>query len=294
MAPVNNMENVIAQHEASGYYTTVEGVKTFYLDKGSGEVVFCIHGVPTSSFLYRKLVPALAQLGLRGVAVDLPGLGLSDRPTDYNYLFSNFAVFCQQLLDALQVKSYHLVLHDIGTPIGLALAAHNSSRVKSITVLNSMLDIEHFVKPLPMRPFEKPILGEAELALITRTTWPGMMAYAGLQHINSVPNEEIAAYVDLLKLKDEGKAFLKIMRHFEQTKSFSQTCYNGFTNPAYPVQLIWGMNDPFLPYTEHGVAFTQARPATLVHQVQAKHFLQEEQYNFIAEKVHELAVRANA
>ncbi len=52
----------------------VDGLKTFYLDAGIGPVVFCIHGVPTSSFLYRKVVQQLQLRGLRAIAIDLPGL----------------------------------------------------------------------------------------------------------------------------------------------------------------------------------------------------------------------------
>jgi pimeloyl-ACP methyl ester carboxylesterase len=75
---------IIKDHESNGRYVTLDGVNTFYLDVGSGPVVFCIHGVPTSSFLYRKVASSLAELGLRTVAIDLPGLGLSDRPEKFN------------------------------------------------------------------------------------------------------------------------------------------------------------------------------------------------------------------
>jgi pimeloyl-ACP methyl ester carboxylesterase len=126
--------------------------------------------VPTSSFLYRKVAIALHQRGLRTIAIDLPGLGLSDRPEDFNYIFSNYGRFCNRFLDELKLDEVHLLIHDIGTPIGLSMADQNSSRIRSITVLNSMLDLENFEKPLAMRPFEKPILGEAALAMLTPFT----------------------------------------------------------------------------------------------------------------------------
>lgn len=253
-----------------------------------GPAVFCIHGVPTSSFLYRKVAFALQGRGQRVIAIDLPGLGLSDRPESFNYIFSNFGNFCNKFLDALQIDEVHLLIHDIGTPIGLYMAAQNSRRVNSATILNSMLDVEHFIKPLPMRPFEKPILGEAELAMLTPFTFPLMMRSAGVVNKDVITHDETAAYIHLLKREDGGKAFLKIMRSFEQTKEFTQTCYAAFQNPAYPVQLVWGDKDPFLPYEEYGKQFEEARPGIPVVKVASKHFLQEEQYETIAVKVKEL------
>ncbi len=286
----NEANAIISQHESNGNYVMVDGLKTFYLDAGTGPVVFCIHGVPTSSFLYRKVVQQLQLRGLRAIAIDLPGLGLSDRPEGFDYTFSNFGTFCNRFLDSLKIDEVHLLIHDIGTPVGLSMAAQNSNRIKSITVLNSMLDVEHFVKPLPMRPFEKPVLGEAELAMLTPLTFPLMMKGAGVVNSDVITHEETAAYIHLLKREDDGKAFLKIMRSFEQTKEFTERCYSAWQNPAYPVQLIWGDKDPFLTYEEHGKPFEEARPGIPVTKVEAKHFLQEEQYEVIAAKVKELIV----
>ncbi len=128
------------------------------------------------------------------------------------------------------------------------MADQNSARIQSITVLNSMLDVEHFVKPLPMRPFEKPILGEGALAMLTPTTFPLMMKTAGVVNDDVVSKAEMDAYIHLLKREDGGKAFLKIMRSFEQTKELTEACYRAWNNPAYPAQLIWGDKDPFLTW----------------------------------------------
>lgn len=281
----NETDAIISRHESNGKYINIDDIKTFYLDQGSGPAVFCIHGVPTSSFLYRKVVQQLHQRNVRAIAIDLPGLGLSDRPEDFSYIFSNFGKFCNKFLDELKIDAVYLIIHDIGTPIGLLMAAQNSSRIQSITVLNSMLDVEHFVKPLPMRTFEKPILGEAELAMLTPLTFPLMMNSAGVVNRDVITQDETAAYIHLLKRQDGGKAFLKIMRNFEQTKEFTQACYSAWKNPAYPVQLIWGDKDPFLTYEEKGKEFEKARPDLRVTKVDAKHFLQEEQYETIAAKV---------
>ncbi len=103
----NETNAIISQHTSNGKYIMVEGIKTFYLDAGTGTAVFCIHGVPTSSFLYRKVVPQLQLRGLRAIAIDLPGLGLTERPENFNYTFSNFGRFCNSFLNELKIKAVH-------------------------------------------------------------------------------------------------------------------------------------------------------------------------------------------
>ena len=279
---------VIAQHQQTGKYITIEGVNLFVADQGEGPVVFCIHGIPTSSFLYRKVIQQLKQSGIRAVAIDLPGLGLSDRPEDFDFSFSHFAQVCQKVIELLQIEKLHLLLHDIGTPTGLALAANIRGRVQSITILNSMLDVAHYHKPWPMKPFNIPLLGEAELSMINDTTWPVMMQYAGVAHMNQITDTEMMAYVNLLKREDNGKAFLKIMRHFERSEEFTEICCSSIQNTSYPVQLIWGVEDPFLTYEEYGATFEKARPQMKIYKLPAKHFLQEDEYAFIAGKVKDM------
>jgi len=104
---------VIEWHERSGRYFTAGGTRSFVLDAGTGEAVLCLHGVPASSFLYRKLVPELARRGLRGVAFDFPGLGLAERPTDFDYSWSGLADFARAAVDELGLERFHLVVHDI-------------------------------------------------------------------------------------------------------------------------------------------------------------------------------------
>lgn len=287
-----DIQNIIEKHERSGKYLDINGVKTFALDKGSGEAVFCIHGVPTSSYLYRKVIDSLAQKGYRGVSVDLPGLGLADRPEDFDYDFDNFSNFLTQALKELNIDRFHLVVHDIGAPIGFALAAKNLEKVQSLTILNSMIDIQNFKKPLVMRPFEKKILGEAELKTITHTTWPIMFSQMGVNDVSKIPSNEIKAYVDLLKRKDNGKAFLKIMRNFNQTEKFQALVLKALKNVDYPIQAVWGEDDPALTYDHYKEELAKYTDTQETHLLSSRHFLQEEVYEEIAEKIAVFARKA--
>lgn len=284
-------KSVLEDHLEAGSFIEVDGLNTFVLDKGHGEAVFCIHGVPTSSFLYRKVIDQLAGKGMRGISVDLPGLGYTDRPADFDYTFSRFADFCAEAAEQLGLEKYHLLVHDIGGPVGFALAARHPDKISSLSILNTMIDVPNFKKPLPMRPFENKLLGEIELATLTHATWPLMFKGMGVADSSQVPTEEMNAYVDLLKHNDGGKAFLKIMRNFEKSEAFREECYRAVQQVPYPVRLIWGVEDPALTYEQYGEQIRQLAGLEDVYKLPAKHFLQEEQAIAIAGIITEQAGR---
>ena len=95
-----NANQLIEEWRRQGRVLEVERANTVLWRMGQGETVICVHGVPTSGFLYRKLLPELASRGLEGVTLDLPGLGLADRPTDFDYSWSGFATWYLKAIDA--------------------------------------------------------------------------------------------------------------------------------------------------------------------------------------------------
>jgi pimeloyl-ACP methyl ester carboxylesterase len=135
---------VIAAHRAQGQEFSAAGVRSFVREEGSGEVVLCVHGIPASSFLYRKLLPVLAAHELRGVAFDLPGLGLAARPVAFEYNWTGLGEWCAAAVDVLALDRFHLVVHDFGGPVGFELCARMPQRIRSLTILNTVVDVEHF------------------------------------------------------------------------------------------------------------------------------------------------------
>ncbi len=190
---------LLAAHRAAGRFFTAAGVGSFVLDAGApdAEPVVCVHGVPASAFLYRKLVPALAEHGRRGIAVDLPGLGLAERPADADYSWTGLGRWLSSAVDALGLDRFHLMVHDIGGPIGFELAAADPGRVRSLTLLNTIVAVETFHRPWMMEPFAHRGVGEAWPASVRL---PGMflalMRYVGVsRHVSTA---EIACYLPLL------------------------------------------------------------------------------------------------
>ncbi len=92
--------DVLEAHRRAGRRFQAAGVGSFVREQGRGPAVLCLHGMIGSSFLYRKVLAELAARGLRGVAFDLPGFGLADRPPGYDYSWTGLGRFCVAAVDS--------------------------------------------------------------------------------------------------------------------------------------------------------------------------------------------------
>ncbi len=276
---------VVANHRAAGRAFIAAGITGFVREAGAGETVLCMHGVPTSSFLYRKVLDELAARGLRGVAFDLPGLGCADRPEHFDYSWTGLGQYCVSAVDALGLEHFHLVVHDIGGPVGFELAAAAPDRVRSLTVLNTIVDVDTFKRPWSMEPFARRGIGEVYLRALSKPAFRRLMALQGVADRSAVPNAELDAYVDLLKRGDGGRAFLKIMRGFERTAAKGDLYRSVLASDRYPVQVVWGTKDPALKLNTHGEAARRAAGGDTIPRLPGKHILQEDQAPAIADLV---------
>ena len=122
------------------HYIEIDGLRVHYVDEGKGDVVLLLHGEPSWSYLYRKMIPIIVAAGHRVIAPDLIGFGRSDKfvnAEDYSYKFhvELIAAFIQQL----KLERITLVCQDWGGLIGLRLAAENPDRFARIVAANTGL-----------------------------------------------------------------------------------------------------------------------------------------------------------
>lgn len=286
---LNTNNQLVQQHAGSGRWVDVDGQQGFVFEQGEGTPVVCLHGVPASSFLYRKIVSSLAERGYRGIAPDLLGMGLSTKPKDADYSWTGLGQWCGQLLDKLGLRKYHLLIHDIGGPIGCEVIAHAPDRVLSVTILNSPIaNLSVFKKPFPMFFFEQPLIGEVFL----QTTVPFLLRF--LMHLRGVQDNsvfglpEARAYDYFLKRGDRGASFLKIMRSFEANADKEKLYLDALRALEVPKQIIWGIYDKGLPLEKYGLPLQQALRLEGVHEVAGSHFIQEDCASSITNKVIEL------
>lgn len=276
---------VIDRHESAGYRFAADGVKSFALDAGSGEPVVLMHGVPASSFLYRKVIAELDTRGLRGVSFDLPGLGLAERPAGYDYTWTGLGRFSVAAIDRLELDAFHLVVHDVGGPVGFELAAALPGRVRSLTILNTLLHAEEFKRPWVMEPFGHRGIGELWLATLAGPTFLPIMYYFGVENRKAVARDDLMAYVRLLKRDDGGKAFLQIMRGFERTAA-KQALYVDTLHAAdYPIRVVWGARDPAIPLRDQAVKIAEELGGLPVRALPGRHFFQEDCAPQIADEI---------
>ncbi len=278
----------IARHSAAGLRFEAAGVQSFARQAGDGADVVLLHGVPTSSYLYRKVIGVLADEGLRATAFDFPGLGLADRPAGFDYSWGGLAAWSGAAIDALGLDRVHLVVHDIGGPIGFEWAIQNPDRVLSLTVLNTLVDVAEFRRPWPMQPFAIPGLGELWLRASPRWAFAEIFYGMGIADRSAVTRAEIYSHIALLRLHDRGRAFLKIMRGFELTAEKQRFFHEGLASRTYPARIVWGERDPALGLDKLA-ACERALGLDDAILLPAKHFLQEDQAAEIGQAIADLA-----
>lgn len=283
----DSVDSVLTHWQRRGHRVAVPGAATFVVEEGCGEPVLCLHGVPASAFAYRKLLPHLATNGFRAIAFDWPGLGLAERPDDFDYRWTDLAEWAVDLVEALRLPRFHLLVHDIGGPIGFELARRIPDRIASLTVLNTIVRVSTFKPPWVMRPFRVPLVGEGYLAAMSEWMFVRLARWQGMS--SSVPDNELRAYVRLLKREDGGRAFLKIMRGFELTQDFEARILSVLRSNRFPIRLIWGIDDPALPLATLGLQAREALRQKEIVCVEGKHFVQEDAPAEIAECVAALA-----
>lgn len=139
--PQVNTDQPTAAASAVAYrYANIEGRRVFYREAGSrnNPTIVFLHGFPTSSHMYRELIPLLADR-FHVIAPDYIGFGHSDAPpvTEFRYTFDQLASVVDRLLGGLRVTKYILYVQDYGGPVGFRIAAAHPERVKGFVIQNA-------------------------------------------------------------------------------------------------------------------------------------------------------------
>ena len=278
-----SVQQIVNSWRDRGASLQVPNANTRIWREGEGEPVVCLHGVPASAFIYRKVLPALAARGMQGIALDFPGLGFADRPEQFDYSWSGLASWTVDALDAAEIDGFHLVVHDIGGPVGFDVIRRIPERVRSLTVLNTIGRVASFRRLLVMEPFAHRGIGWFWLQGMRTPMIIALLRTVGMH--DGPTNDELRAYGALLFRKDGGRAFLKIMRSFERTDAFEAAIVTALNNLTVPAQVIWCAQDPALKMKQYAPPICEILGLPDWHRVRGKHFLQEDSPNEIAEHI---------
>ncbi len=246
-----------------------------YIDKGEGEVIVLLHGVPTSGWLYRKIIDSLANKGYRVIVPDMLGFGSSDSPKGYN-LYSPEA-HCKRLLDlmdSLEINNWTHVFHDAGGLWTWELFKMAPDRIHRLIILNSIIYENGFNPPMRFKKggFTKLSMSFYSNKLTNKTIMKKLFKNALMK--NNLTANEIEGYKKPLL---EGKTN-SLYTFFSSTCNTLPNYKETIKNIDIPAMVIWGKYDKMLRWTsiaDEVITDLKIKPEN-VHIIDAKHYIQEE------------------
>lgn len=265
-------------------------MEIFYREAGpaDGPVLLLLHGFPSSSHMFRELIPRLATK-YRVISPDLPGFGFTAVPEAraYTYTFANLAKTMELFADAIGLKGFALHIFDYGAPVGLRLALNDPKRVTGIVSQNGNAYLEGLGDAWdPIRTYWREPTKEHRDALrgfltLDATRW---------QYTNEVPKaNEVApeSYtLDALLMARPGNAEIQLDLFLDYNSNIAlYPAFQQYFRTAQPPLLaIWGKHDPF--FVPAGAeAYRKDNPKAQVEMLDAGHFALETHANEIASAI---------
>jgi pimeloyl-ACP methyl ester carboxylesterase len=278
MSPVLSQSSIPV---TSIHKVEADGVKVFYREAGdpSAPVVLLLHGFPTSSFMFRELIPRLAGQ-FRVIAPDLPGFGFTEVPEGrkYTYSFDALARTMEAFTDAIGLNRYAIYVFDYGAPTGLRLAMAHPERVSAIVSQNGNAYEEGLGDAWgPIRKYwaeptsENREVIRKNILNLEGTRW---QYTHGVANPESVAPESYTLDVALLERPGNKEIQLDLFLDYASNVKLYPKFQEYFRKSKPPLLAIWGKNDPFFipPGAE---AFRKDLPNAKVQFLDTGHFATE-------------------
>lgn len=292
-----SLTNGVSIARTSFHTMEADGVRVFYREAGSVDApaVLLLHGFPSSSHMFRELIPRLATR-YRVIAPDLPGFGFTTIPAErnYKYSFDSLAGTAQAFVDALGLKRYALYVFDYGAPVGFRLATAHPERVIAIVSQNGNAYEDGLSDAWgPIRRYwaeptaeNRGALAQALLTL-DATRWQYTHGVANPEAVAPESYTLDAALLERPGVKDiQLDLFLDYASNLVLYPAFQAY----FRNARPPLLAIWGKHDPFFipPGAE---AYRRDNPNAIVEMLDTGHFALETHVEEIAVAIHQLLSR---
>jgi pimeloyl-ACP methyl ester carboxylesterase len=258
----------------------IDGLDIFYREAGpkNAPVILLLHGFPTSSHMYRELIPRLADY-YRVIAPDYPGFGQSSAPknTDFNYTFDNLAKSVDGLMQSLDISRYAMYVMDYGAPVGYRLASAHPERISALLIQNGNAyeeGLQAFWDQL-RRYWSDPSAQnrDALRPLLTLGT-------TQFQYLNGVPDASLVSpdnwTIDQARLDRPGnqEIQLDLFLDYRTNVALYPVFHDYFRKFQPPTLIVWGKNDVIFP-VEGALAFKRDLPRAEIHLLNTGHFALE-------------------
>jgi pimeloyl-ACP methyl ester carboxylesterase len=255
-----------------------DGVQVFYREAGDANapVVLLLHGFPTSSFMYRELIPRLAS-DYRGIAPDLPGFGFTEVPTErkYVYTFDQLAHTIEAFTRALKIDRYAIYVFDYGAPTGFRLAMAHPERVTAIVSQNGNAYEEGLGDAWgPIRKYWASPTSENRDIIRQSVLTAGGTRWQythGVANPESVAPESYTLDTALLERPGNKEIQLDLFLDYASNVKLYPKFQEYLRKSKPPLLAIWGKNDPF--FVPAGAeAFRRDIPSAKVQFLDTGHF----------------------
>jgi pimeloyl-ACP methyl ester carboxylesterase len=266
----------------------VQGLDIFYRDAGpkSAPTVLLLHGFPSSSHMFRDLIPKLASK-YRVIAPDYPGFGYSSSPSvdDFTYTFANLANVVDDFTTTIGLKSYVIYMQDYGGPIGLRLALKNPDKVRGLVVQNAVTNVEGWNPDVvaSFSPAWKNRTPETEKPLRAAFTYEATKhQYThGASRIHRLNPDAWVHDQALLDRPGNDKIQVELLYQYQDNVAQYPKWQDYLRSRQPPTLVVWGSNDPFFT-TKGRDAFKTLVPKATVLSYDAGHFALETHASEIA------------
>ncbi len=270
----------IEEHRSHLKTLTVDGGNIAYLDMGEGEPILLVHGLPTSSWLYRHMIADLLDRGYRVIAPDLLGYGMSSKPQDYDeYAADKQAKRILDLMNHLNIDQWTHVTHDVGGLWSWELLMKAKASVKRLVILDTIAYEEGFKPPIRFNRkgwLGKIIVGMYDKKLIGKSVINGTLRSG--THKHKFSKEDKRGY--WLPLQEGcNRAIFQFFSSYKDTQDILKRAHVMFADLDIPVTIIWGDHDKFLigerqiPLLQEALKIKDENVHTFSD---AGHFIQEE------------------
>lgn len=275
-----------ATPQVSFRYAQVDNVKVFYREAGdpAAPTVLLLHGFPTSSFMYRDLIPMLADR-YHVVAPDMPGFGLTEAPEQgkYSYTFDQLAKTMERFTEVLELKSYALQVFDYGAPVGWRLAASRPERVTALISQNGNAYEEGLAEGwIPIQKYWKDP-SSADREAVRQFVTPEAIKWQythGVKDLRRVAPDTYLLDATLTARPGNVDIQLDLFLDYADNVAKYPQFQAYFREHRPPILAVWGKNDPFF-LNVGAEAFKRDVPSAEVHFFDTGHFALETHVNEI-------------
>ena len=266
----------------------VDGLKIFYREAGPKDkpTIVLLHGFPSSSHMFRDLIPKLAGK-YHIVAADMPGYGYSDAPsvTRFTYTFDSIATLMDHFLDSVHVTKYSIYIQDYGAPIGFKLLLKHPDRIQAIISQSGNAYEEglgdfwaQFI--IPYWKSKNPETEKKVLSLLTLDTTK-FQYQKGFPHPEWVSPDSWTFDQETLDRPGNHEIQLALAYDYQNNVKQYPQWHEALRTTKVPVLAVWGRNDPIF-IAPGALAFKKDSPDAEVHYVDSGHFALEDQSRAIA------------